>query len=348
MTTLHFPHETPPPAGATPAVAPGVRWLRMPLPYALDHVNLWLLEDGDFWTAVDTGIALDEVRRAWESALAGRWLARQIVTHFHPDHLGLAAWLEARAGAPLWITEGEFLAACATIDGTGDRSVAAALDFFRRHGLDEARLSALEKRGNAYARGVPALPASWRKIADGEEISIGGRAWRVIVGHGHSPEHASLYCESLGVLIAGDMMLPRISTNISAFAGIPGGNPLADFLASITRLAELPGDTLVLPSHGLPFRGLRARAAQLEAHHRARCDDLLKVCAGQPRTAAELLPVLFARDISDPHQLLFAMGEAIAHLDYLEQAGAMARLEADGVIRFCSGMTPASAGVGLP
>lgn len=334
MTTLHFPHETPPPSGATLAVAPGVRWLRMPLPYALDHVNLWLLEDGDRWTAVDTGIALPGVQEAWKSVLEGRRLARQIVTHFHPDHLGLAAWLEDRTGAPLWITEGEWLAARATIDGTGDRSVAATLDFFRRHGLPEPRLTALEARGNAYARGVPALPAAWRRIADGEEISIGGRAWRVIVGHGHSPEHASLHCEPFGVLIAGDMLLPHISTNISAFAGSAGGNPLADFLASITRLAQLPADTLVLPSHGLPFRGLRARVAQLEAHHRARCDDLLKACAGQPRTAAELLPVLFARDISDPHQLLFAMGEAIAHLDYLEQAGAMARAEAGGIFRF--------------
>ena len=334
MSLLHFPFMTLPKPGTKPAVAPGVHWLRMPLPYALDHVNLWLLEDGDNWTAVDTGIALPGVQEAWKSELAGRRLARQIVTHFHPDHLGLAAWLEDRTGAPLWITEGEWLAARATIDATGDRSVASTLDFFRRHGLDAARLAALAARGNAYARGVPALPAAWRKIADGESIAIDGRAWRVIVGHGHSPEHASLYCETLSVLIAGDMMLPRISTNISAFAGIPGGNPLADFLASIARLAELPEDTLVLPSHGLPFRGLRARIVQLEAHHRARCDDLLKACAGQPGTAAELLPVLFARDISDPHQLLFAMGEAIAHLNYLEQAGAMNRVEADGIVRF--------------
>lgn len=322
----------------TLAVAPGVHWLRSQLPYALDHVNLWLLEDGDAWTAVDTGIALPDVREAWKSALAGRRLIRQIVTHFHPDHLGLAAWLEERTGAPMWISQGEYEAARMTLAQEGHHSVAAMLEFFRRHGLGEARLEALAERGNAYARGVPALPAARRLIVDGEEIAIGGRAWRVIVGHGHSPEHVSLHCESLGVLIAGDMMLPRISTNIGAFAGggddLRDGNPLADFLASIAHLAELPADTLVLPSHGLPFRGLRARIAQLEAHHRARCDDLVRACTGRPKTAAELLQVLFARDITDPHQTLFAMGEAIAHLNYLEQAGTMTRREGDGVIRF--------------
>jgi glyoxylase-like metal-dependent hydrolase (beta-lactamase superfamily II) len=331
---LRFPQPTPPAAGDASAVAPGVHWLRMPLPFALDHINLWLLEDGEGWTAVDTGIALDPVKAAWERILVGKRLDRQIVTHFHPDHLGLAAWLEERTGAPLWITQGEYLTAHVIHAQIGGYSVAAMLAFFRTHGLDATRLQALEKRGNAYALGVPVIPLTYRRIYDGEEIAIGGNAWRTIVGHGHAPEHASLYCESLGVLIAGDMLLPRISTNVSAFAGVPEGNPLARFLESIDHLRSLPEDTLVLPSHDLPFYGLHARVGQLEAHHRSRCDALLGACAETPKTAAELLPVLFERDITDPHQTMFALGEAIAHLIFLEQARAMTRVVENGTIRY--------------
>jgi glyoxylase-like metal-dependent hydrolase (beta-lactamase superfamily II) len=157
--------------------------------------------------------------------------------------------------------------------------------------------------------------------------------WRVIIGHGHAPEHASLYCEELRVLISGDMLLPRITTNISVFAATPDANPLNGFLTSIDRLRALPDDTLVLPSHGLPFRGLHARVAQLETHHAARCDELLEACAA-PKTAAELIPVLFPREITDPHQVMFAMGEAIAHLNYLQQARRLERVIENGTIRF--------------
>lgn len=320
--------------GQPSPVAPGVFWLRMPLPFALDHVNLWLLADGDDWTAVDTGIASEPVKAAWEAVLAEHRLRRQIVTHFHPDHLGLSAWLEARSGAPLWISQGEYLTALAVSAQLAGYSVAATLDFFRAQGLDETRLAALEGRGNAYVRGVPALPASYRPLTDGEVVSIGGNAWQVIVGRGHGPEHVSLYCEKEKILISGDMLLPRISTNISAFAGAPRGNPLADFLASLARLKELPPDTLVLPAHGLPFRGIRPRVEQLEAHHRERCAALVAACRGRARTAAELMPVLFDRDIADPHQLFFAMGEAIAHLLYLEEARAMTRVNENGIDRY--------------
>ena len=331
---LSYPESKPPAAGESLAVAAGVQWLRMPLPFALDHVNLWLLEEFDGWAAVDTGIALDPVKAAWERALAGKRLTRQIVTHFHPDHLGLAAWLEDKTGAPLWITQGEYLTANVVRAQIGGYSVPAMLAYFRTHGLDAERLAGLETRGNAYARVVPAIPSTYRRIYNGEEIAVGKNVWRVIVGHGHAPEHASLYCASLGVLISGDMLLPRISTNVSAFAGVPEGNPLARFLESIAALRELPEDTLVLPSHGLPFRGLHARVEQLELHHRGRCDVLLEACAATPKTAAELLPVLFERDIADPHQIMFALGEAIAHLIFLEQSRAMTRVVENGTIRY--------------
>lgn len=332
-SAISYPQPTPPEAGLPLVVAPGIEWLRMPLPFALDHINLWLLEDGDAYTAVDTGIALDPVRTAWKSVLAVRQLRRLLVTHFHPDHLGLAAWLQEQTGAPLWITQGEYLTAQMVKHQIGAYSVEASCEFFRRHGLPESRIDALRQRGNAYDRVVPALPFSFHPLWEDEEIEIGGRAWRVIVGHGHAPEHASLYCAELGVLISGDMLLPRISTNISVFAGVPDADSLGWFLASLDRLRELPEDTLVLPSHGLPFRGLHFRVDQLHAHHADRCADLRLACA-EPKTAAELIPVLFPREITDPHQTMFAMGEAIAHLNYLEQARHLERIEENGIVRY--------------
>jgi glyoxylase-like metal-dependent hydrolase (beta-lactamase superfamily II) len=342
---IDYPFDQLPEPGAALAVADGVHWLRMPLPFALDHINLWLLEDGAGLVAVDTGIALDPVKDAWRavlagarenSALAGRCLTRLIVTHFHPDHVGLAAWLEAETGAPLWMTQGEYLTAHLVAAGIAPFGVATMLDFFRAHGLDAERLAALEKRGNAYKRGVPELPATFQRLAAGDTLAIGGRDWRVIVGYGHAPEHASLYCEALGVLIAGDMLLPRISTNVSVFAANPQGDPLGLFLASIERLTALPEDTLVLPSHGRPFRGLHARVAQLAAHHEERCADLLAACAVRPQSAAELLPVLFGRPIEDAHQTMFAMGEAIAHLNHLEIQRRLERTIENGIIRYAS------------
>ncbi len=330
---ISYPYEELPAAGTTTAVAPGVEWLRMPLPFALDHINLWLLADGDGWTAVDTGIALDPVMEAWKSALAGRRLTRQIVTHFHPDHLGLAAWLERETGAPLAMTLGEYTVAQLVAHQVPPYDIGSMLDFFRRHGLEEDRMAALATRGNAYRRGVPAIPATYRRLMDGDILNIGSCSWRVIVGYGHAPEHASLYCDELHVLISGDMLLPRISTNVSTFSSSPDCDALALFLASITALKSLPEDTLVLPSHGRPFRGLHARVDDLVAHHAARCDDLLGAC-GTPQSAAELIPVLFPREISDAHQTMFAMGEAIAHLTHLEQAGRIRRVTENGVTRF--------------
>ncbi len=334
---LHYTHETIPAPGRAVEVAPGVRWLRMPLPFALDHVNLWLIRDGaDAWAAVDTGIGLDPVKEAWRGVLAEHRLSRQIVTHFHPDHVGLAAWLEKEAGAPLWMTQGEYATAQLVKNQIAGYSIGAMTAFFRRHGLDAERVAAIDKRGNAYGRGVPELPATFRRMFEGEEFAIGEHRWRVIPGFGHSAEHASLYCAELRILVSGDMLLPRISTNVSAFAAAPEADPLGSYLASIDRFRELPEDTLVLPSHGKPFRGLHERVAQLHVHHDERCRVLLDACAGAPRSAAELLPALFERDITDPHQTMFAMGESIAHLIYLEQMRAMTRVLDDATIRFVS------------
>jgi glyoxylase-like metal-dependent hydrolase (beta-lactamase superfamily II) len=335
-SSLDYPFADLPAAGIALPVAEGVDWLRMSLPFALDHINLWLLADGDAHVAVDTGYALVETRAAWKSALAGRRLGDVVVTHCHPDHLGNAAWLEQEYAAPLSITQGEYLAGQMISGQVGGYGIPAMLAFFRRHGLDADRIDALEQRGNAYKKGVPAIPASYRRLFDGQVLSIGSRAWRVIVGYGHAPEHASLYCAELGVLISGDMLLPRISTNVPVLATNPLDNPLQWFLDSIDRFRALPADTLVLPSHGRPFRGLHARIDQLHAHHDGRCALLRTACA-TPKTAAELIPVLFEREIPDPHQTMFAMGEAIAHLNLLEHRGELRRIvEADdaAVTRF--------------
>ena len=333
---IAYPHETAPAPGTAVPVAPGIEWLCMPLPFALNHINLWLLADGDGYAAVDTGFSLDPVKEAWKSALAERRLTRCIVTHCHPDHLGLAAWLEQETGAPLWIAQGEYLAAHMMAEQVAGYAISAMVEFFRRHGLEQARIDALIARGNGYKRGVPEIPATFQRLFADQLLKIGKHEWRTIVGHGHAPEHMSLYCAELGVLISGDMLLPRISTNISVMASNPLGDPLGLFLASIDGFRVLPEDTLVLPSHGRPFRGLHARVDQLHAHHAERCEVLLTACTGKPRSAADLIAVLFNREIPDPHQTMFAMGEAIAHLNYLEHAGKMQRIEDNGLIRFVS------------
>ena len=342
MSTPDYPYASPPaPAGAI-EVAPGVHWVRMALPFQLDHINLWLLEDGPpqqaGWTLIDTGLGNEATRALWEKIfvekIAGRPVRRVLVTHYHPDHAGNAAWLCQRFGADLWMTRGEYLTAHAARHGAAGYSTASQIALFRANGLDEARGNSLLKRGDLYRALVPDFPFSHRRLFEGEQISIGGRSWRVIVGYGHAPEHASLHCEALNILISGDMLLPRISTNVSVRPVDPWSDPLRLFLDSIRRYRALPADLLVLPSHGLPFRGAHARIAQLEAHHEERLAELQAACAAAPRTAAEVLEVLFRRKL-DNNQIFFAMGEAIAHLHYLYYAGRLARtVGGDGVARF--------------
>lgn len=335
---LHYPFgDTLPAAGTVQEVAPGVGWLRMPLPFALDHINLWLLRDGDSWTVVDCGVATDATRAAWEQVFAGGvTLKRVISTHCHPDHIGLSAWLCERWQAPLWMTTGEYAFARMMAAGLPGVDGTAAIPHFERHGLvDSAMLGKMRSRKNYYASLVPGIPVSYVRLQDGHSVVAGNHEWQVIAGFGHSPEHASLWCKTRNLLISGDMVLPRISTNMSVFAVEPEANPLQLYLDSLSRFAPLPEDVLVLPSHGKPFRGLHTRIAQLRAHHTERLAEVEAACV-QPRSAAEIVPLMFRREL-DAHQLSFALGEALAHLHKLWRDGIVRREQGtDGIIRFSS------------
>lgn len=334
-------------AGTTMEVADGLRWIRMPLPFALDHINLWLLRDcidgRDGWTIIDCGVARPEVRELWErifsKELDGLPVLRVVVTHMHPDHVGLAGWLCERWKSPLWMTATDYFVARQWAQPTDSRGAGgphgdSACEHFARHGLrDPEALEQIRQRAGYYPSLVGPVPARYRRIMHGDRFTIGANEWRVIVGYGHAPEHASLYCEALNVLISGDMVLPRISTNVSVFNFEPEANPLPLYLNSLDGYADLPEDALVLPSHGKPFRGLHERIAQQHAHHDERLQEVVEACA-EPMSASDIVPVLFKRKL-DLHQLTFAMGEALAHLHALYFEGKLTRnLGKDGVYRF--------------
>jgi glyoxylase-like metal-dependent hydrolase (beta-lactamase superfamily II) len=335
VTSLRYPFaEAVPAPGEAIDVAPGVKWIRMPLPFALDHINLWLLEDGESWTLVDTGYGTQATWTLWERHFAGtvggRPVSNVVVTHYHPDHLGSAAWLVERTGASFWMTTAEFLSGHAAHDDTAGFDRATGIEFFRMNGLDTSRIPERLRTGNGYRRGVPEIPRQYRRLLHGDRLAIGGRSWEVITVFGHAPEHAALFCAELNVLISGDQVLPRITTNVAVWGNQPEGDPLSLFLDSLARFDRVPGDARILPSHDRVFEGLHARIAELRAHHAERLEKLLAACSG-PVTAHDVLPVLFRRQLDD-HQLMFAMGEAIAHLHHLERQGALRRdVDADGV-----------------
>ena len=337
FSQITYPHALPPPPGEAIKVAEGVYWIRMPLPFALDHINLWLLEDGDEWTLVDTGYGVNATHALWQrhfaETMAGRKVKQIVVTHFHPDHVGCAAWLHETTGAPLYMTTGEYLSAhAAAHDFAGfDRANSEAL--FRANGLARARpdfAEAQAARSESFKRGVPTVPTRYRRLMEHDTLKIGKREWRIITAFGHAPEHACLFTADDNILISGDQVLPRITTNVGVWGNQPDADPLAQFLSSMDKFRPLPADTLVLPSHDRVFTGLHTRLDQLAEHHQLRLAEL-EAALDTPKTAADVLPVLFRRPL-DHHQLVFAIAEAIAHLHYLWYAGRVTRaVDADGL-----------------
>ena len=355
---IHYPlGDALPSPGESLDVAPGVRWIRMALPFALDHINLWLLRDEidgiEGWTSVDCCISHDASKAQWERIFAtqldGLPILRVLVTHMHPDHIGLASWLCERwstpeRACPLWISATDYYVARIGSQSTTGFGGEGAARFFESHGLaDPAALQKVRERKNYYSNMVPDVPPGFHRISHGDRVRIGGHDWECISGHGHAPEHIALYCEDIGALISGDMVLPRISTNVSVYEAEPEANSLQLFLDSIDKFKRLPPTTLVLPSHGKPFggpasadatSGLHRRIEQLHEHHRDRLAELLVACTESPRSAHDVLPLLFKRTL-DLHQTTFAMGESVAHLHALWYRGQVRRERgADGVWRF--------------
>ncbi|MBT9492589.1 MAG: MBL fold metallo-hydrolase [Paucibacter sp.] len=341
---LHYPlGDALPAAGGVLEIAPGVRWLRMGLPFALDHINLWLLRDHvdgqDGWAIVDCGVANEGTKANWEQVFAshldGLPVLRVIVTHFHPDHMGLAAWLTEKWQCRLSISATDYNLARLASGSTVGMGGAAAAAFFASHGLtDEDSLAKIRGRASYYPSMVPAVPSSFRRLMDGLILKIGAHDWVCHTGYGHAPEHISLHCPNLGLLISGDMVLPRISTNVSVVDVEPEADPLTLYLDSLKRMLALPADSLVLPSHGKPFIGLHARVDQLQEHHAERLAEVEQACAAKPCHAAELLELMFKRKL-DLHQTTFAMGESVAHLNALWLSGRLRRgLGSDGIYRF--------------
>ncbi|MBC6404773.1 MAG: MBL fold metallo-hydrolase [Rhodospirillales bacterium] len=330
--------ESLPEAGTIKEIAEGLYWVQMPLPFALDHINLWLLSEGDGWTLVDTGLHNDRTKDLWRQIfagpMAGKPLKRLLVTHHHPDHFGLAGWICAETGAELEMSEIEF--------GFGswlyhlpDADYTAPLRaHYIRQGMPAETASKLTAHGNTFRGRCGAPPAEAHCLQLGRKIEAGGRTWTVVPGHGHVEAHACLYDEEHGIFIAGDQLLPKISPNVSVPVWKPEADPLTAFIETQERLARTIDDTtLVLPSHGRPFFGGSTRARALVAHHRERLDCAEEACRVRPLSAYDAIPALFNRKLDD-HQLFFALGESLSHLNHLAVLGRVQSGEENGVLRF--------------
>lgn len=339
VEALRYPWESHPGPKQIVEVAPGVLWVRLKLPFRLNHVNIYLLADGDGWTMVDSGFGNEETIAAWtelfEGPLAHVKITRLIVTHSHPDHIGLAGWIVDRFKCHLHMSQVEYLQSVYFQNrGTEERRHEQRL-FFRRHGMDADLIEKLLGTGQDYLKRVSVLPPSYRRISHGDEISIGTRRFRVITGGGHALDQVMLYCAADKLFLSADQVLSRISPNVSVWAVEPDQNALGEYLASLASLTTtLPYDVMVLPGHGVPFYGLKTRIKQLADHHEDRCRLIAENCRETPRTSRELVPVVFNKYPLDIHQMGFAAGELIAHVNYMLIEGRLTAQETDGVLRF--------------
>lgn len=325
---LRYPFPEAPALGVALAVAPGILWLRLPLPMALDHVNAYVLDDrrhgGTGWTVVDPGMYRPDTVAAWERALSGPLsgapVTRVIVTHYHPDHIGMAGWFRAR-GAELVTPRLGWVTARMLVLDVQDRPLPETLAFWRRAGMPAADLARrAAQRPFNFADVVAPLPPGFTRLSDGDTIRAGGRDWTVAFGQGHAPDHAVLWAADGDIVLGGDQLLPGISANLSVYAAEPGADPVGEWMAAtLSFQPRANGQELVLPGHKLPFSGLPLRLSQMIANHQgalARLHDHLS----RPQTAVDCFAPLFAREIG-PETYLMALGEAVAHLNHLAHNG---------------------------
>jgi glyoxylase-like metal-dependent hydrolase (beta-lactamase superfamily II) len=338
VPAIAFPHPDPPAPGEAIELAPGVLWARLALPFRLNHVNIYLIRGDNGWVAVDTGVADDTTRAAWDALLSGplrgEGLSALVVTHFHPDHVGLAGWLTARLGIPLHMPRTEYLFSATVSHG----AIARNPDFYECNGLSAEAVLRVIGKGHGYLRMTTGLPNHFHRLVHGARLPIGDRVFDVLTAGGHAPEQAMLHCARDKLFLSADQVLTRISPNISTESYEPESNPLGEFLDSLAMLREtIPPDVLVLPGHHLPFTGLHVRAGELIAHHAGRCALIAQACAAAPCSAADLLPVLFDRPL-DPQQMSFAFHEVLAHINYMRARGELVSAASeDGVKRWKTG-----------
>lgn len=328
---LVFPFPVAPEPGKVIEVAPGILWARMPLPFRLNHVNVYLIDDSDGWAVLDTGIGDETTRSAWEALLAGPLsgtrLTRLIVTHFHPDHIGLAGWLSQQFDLPLLTSQTSYLGCLNISLSPGALDAKPYREFYLRHGLDAETTGIVSTRGHEYLKMVTGLPATFRRLVAEDTLKLGERTFSVHTGDGHAPEQVMLYCKEEKLFLSADQVLAKISPNVSVWAVEPEGDPLGLYLRSLTALrTTLVPDTLVLPGHQLPFYGLHTRIDELIEHHKRRCAAIATACRNAPKSAAEIVPVLFHLPL-DPHQMSFAFSEVLAHVNFMLGQGDLVWVE---------------------
>lgn len=335
---LIFPQTTPPAPASTIEVAPGILWLRLALPFRLNHVNIYFVDDGAGWALIDTGLGNRTTQAAWQPLLDGllreRPLTRIIATHFHPDHVGSAGFLLQRFDVPLYMSATEYLQSLSIHLNPAALEAGHYRRFYLEHGLDAETTERVVTSGHSYLKLTSGLPPTYHRVVAGDVLRIGGRHFDVLTGGGHSPEEIMLVCRAEGLFFSADQVLAKISPNVSVTAVDPDGDPLGQYLRSLAALRdEVGGEVLVLPGHNLPFYGLTTRIDELIAHHHARCERILRACRAAPRSAAELIPFVFAIEL-DPHQMGFAFSEVLAHVNYMLRQGTLKPIAtSDGIGR---------------